>query len=273
MVPEGSRSSLIRPGPSPGWVISAQLQHRPAPAILLCHRGLKLNEDSLLPYCWADNCHQLSPLVERAGLDHVGRPPLLALGNGGLPPSDELLLAQEQLFANDFSKLDTSSRFLFAGVWNKAKHIHDSQKNIPLPRVNENHFREKNSLLPKMVLLNSFSWWKALLTIIFLSPKLSRHLQHLFSPPHSFRFPRPGVPTSVIFLALALLHSHASCPGSRCHIFLFELLMTSHLKLSLVPGVSPSIIFFKIQIWYHFTGTNICHFSNALRNKNSNSLA
>lgn len=117
--------------------------------------------------CWGGNRHQLSP-GERTGLSHEKALPCSGWGNGGLRPWDELLPVWEQLFADDVRKLGTSSWLLFAGVWNKAKLIHDSRKNTPLPVCKWEPFRRERMALfsLKSVFLDFFSWWKALLTII-----------------------------------------------------------------------------------------------------------
>lgn len=68
MAPEGGQASLTRASRRPGWATSAQREPRAAPAVPLCHRGLKQTEDSLLlgPPSW-----QWPPAVtpgERTGL-------------------------------------------------------------------------------------------------------------------------------------------------------------------------------------------------------------
>ena len=92
----------------------------------------------------------------------------------------------------------------------------------------------------------------------FFFKKLGKHPQHLPSLPHSFQFPRPVVPTSLIFLAFSFLNSHVFCSDSDCHIFLMELLMTTMTQRLVTFCATVWFFFWKFQIWScHLTSKNI----------------
>ena len=78
--------------------------------------------------------------------------------------------------------------------------------------------------------------------------KLSKHHQHLPSLPHSFQFPRPVVPTSLIFLAFSFLSSHVFCSDSDCYIFLMESLMTT---------MTQRLITLCAMVWFLFLIPNL----------------
>lgn len=197
MVPSESKSSWILSGLCPGWVISIQDEHKTAPIILVWHHGLEQDEDSLLPGLLSWQLPPaITPPVEKTELSCEKAPPLLVFGKRkAFLYQLSSQPVQKPEFASNFSKLDMSLWFLFAGVWDKAKHTHDSQKNTPSPLCKWEPFMREliGTSSPKSVLLLNFlSWLKAQLSLIGFSQKLSKCLQHLPSLPFPTAFNFPG---------------------------------------------------------------------------------
>lgn len=151
-----------------------------------------------------------------------------------------------------------------------------SQKNILLPLCKWEPFRRELiaiSSLKSALLLNFFSWWKALLAILCLSQKPGRHRPQ--PPSRSFPFPRQGflpvcVPSIFSSLCLCVLL------WFRMSYFLESLPAIVTLRSPCPQACHPlchSKIFLLSQIWLcHFTGQSVW-FSSKLEGENSKSLA